>query len=127
MIFKHEGSDNNILWSNELMTPQENNIIKDIYILELIIIKIKKYLDNSVFISDLIYDLETYLDQLSVVDPHWRKDFRTTWLDIEIAYSLALDQGLEKPVNDGNTIILNSLNILKKMAHDQIKILKAEL
>lgn len=109
------------------MTLQENGIQKDINILELVVLKIKKYSDKFLCISDLIYDLESYLNQLTVVDQQWKKNCRTTWLDIEVAYSLALDHGLDKPVNDGERIIVNSLNILKKMAEDEIENLKTDI
>lgn len=109
------------------MTLQENSIQKDIYILEVVVLKITKYFDKSLYISDLIYDLESHLNQLTLVDLQWKKNFRTTWLDIEVAYSLALDQGLDKPANDGEKIVVISLNILKKMAQDKIENLKTEL
>ena len=109
------------------MTLQENSIKKDINILELVVLKITKYFDKSLYINDLIYDLESYLNQLTVVDIQWKKNFRTTWLDIEVAYSLALDQGLDKPVNDEEKVVINSLNILKKMAQDKLENLKTEL
>lgn len=109
------------------MTLQKNSIQKDISILELVVLKITKYFDKSLYISDLIYNLESYLNQLTVVDRQWKKNFRTTWLNIEVAYSLALDQGLDKPVNDGEMIVVNSLNILKNMAQDKIGNLKTEL
>ncbi len=109
------------------MTLQENSIQKDISVLELMTLKITKYFNKSIYISDLIYDLESYLKQLTVVDKEWKKNFRTTWLDIEVAYSLALDQGLDKPANDGDTIVVNSLNILNKMIKDKIEDLKNKL
>lgn len=101
------------------MTLQENNI-QNINILELIVLKIKRYFDKNLYISDLINDLESYLNQLTTVDKKWKKDFRTLWLDIEVAYSLALDQGLEKLTDEGNIIVENSLYTLKKMAEDKI-------
>lgn len=55
------------------MTSQENSIQKDISILELMILKITKYFNKSIYISDLIYDLESYLNQLTVVDKEWKK------------------------------------------------------
>src|SRR5690349_7543674 len=106
------------------MTIQENSIRKDINILELIVLKITKYLNKSLNINDLIYDLESYLNQLVVVDKQWKKNFRTAWLDIEVAYSLALDQGLDNPINKGKEIVVNSLNVLMKMVQDKIKNLK---
>ena len=102
------------------MTTQENSIQKDISILELMIVKITKYFDKSLYIGDLIYDLESYLNQLMTIDKQWEKDFRTIWLDIEVAYSLALDQGLEKFTDEGNVIAENSLHTLKKMAQEKI-------
>lgn len=116
-----------IMMRNQPLTLQENSIQKDISILELITLKITKYFNKSIYISDLIYDLESYLNQLTVVDKEWKKNFRTTWLDIEVSYSLALDQGLDKPINDGEAIVVNSLNILNKMAKDKIEKLKNEL
>jgi hypothetical protein len=106
---------------------KENSIQKDISILELMTLKITKYFNKSIYISDLIYDLESYLNQLTVVDKEWKKNFRTTWLDIEVAYSLALDQGSDKPINDGDAIVVNSLNTLNKMAKDKIENLKNDL
>jgi hypothetical protein len=58
------------------------------------------------------------------VNKQWKKDFRTIWLDVEVAYSLALDQGLESLTNSGYIITENSLNNLKKMAQDKINDLK---
>lgn len=109
------------------MTFQENIIQQDINILEMMIIKIIKYFNKSIYISALISELENYLNQLKVVDKQWKKNFRTTWLDIEVAYSLALDQGLDNPVNNGEKIVVNSLNILKKMIQDKIENLKDKL
>ena len=76
-------------------------------------------------VSDLIYDLESCLNQLTTVDNQWKKDFRTVWLDIEAAYSLALDQGLENLTEEGTVLTENSLHILKKITQDKINDLKA--
>ncbi len=107
------------------MTNQENNVQKDLNILELIDLKITRYFNKSLYISDLIYDLESYLNQLTTVDNQWKKDFRTIWLDIEIAYSLALDQGLENLTEEGTVLTENSLHTLKKITQDKINDLKA--
>lgn len=40
---------------------------------------------------------------------------------------LIFNQGLDKPVNDGDTIVVNSLNILNKMAIDKVENLKQEI
>ena len=109
------------------MTSQDNNIQKDIRILELIILKITKYFDQKLHVSDLIYDLESYLNQLVTVDKQWKKNFRTLWIDVEIAYSLALDQGLEKLTDEGTAIAENSLHILKKMSQDRMNNLVKDL
>jgi hypothetical protein len=108
------------------MTTQENGIQKDISILELMILKITRYFDKTLYISDLIYDLEGYLNQLITIDKQWKKDFRTIWLDVEVAYSLALDQGLENLTDEGNFIAENSLHALKKMAQDKINDLNTD-
>jgi hypothetical protein len=107
------------------MTNQEDSMQKDINILELIDSKIARYFNKSVYISDLIYDLESYLNQLTTVDDQWKKDFRTIWLDIEVAYSLALDQGLENLTEEGTVLTENSLLNLKKMTQNKIIDLKA--
>lgn len=107
------------------MTNQENSIQKDLNILELIDLKITRYFNKTVYISDLIYDLESYLNQLTIVDNQWKKDFRTIWLDIEVAYSLALDQGLENLTEEGTVLTENSLHTLKKITQDKINDLKA--
>jgi hypothetical protein len=106
------------------MTAQENSTPKDINILELMDLKITRYFNKSLYISDLICDLESCLNQLMTVDKQWEKDFRTIWLDIEVAYSLALDQGLEELTDEGNVITENSLHTLKKMVQDKINDLK---
>ncbi len=106
------------------MTTQETSIQKDISTLELIDLKITRYFDKALYISDLIYDLEGCLNQLTTIDKQWKKDFRTIWLDIEVAYSLALDQGLEKFTDKENIIAENSLHALKKMTQDKINDLK---
>ena len=106
------------------MTNQKNSIQKDIDILELIDLKIARYLNESLCISDLIYDLESYLNQLITVDKQWKKNFRTIWLDIEVAYSLALDQGLENLTDEGTLLTEHSLYALKKMTQDKIKDLR---
>lgn len=106
------------------MNIQESNMKKDISILELMTLKIIRYFDKTLYISDLIYDLESFLNQLSIVDKQWKKDFRTIWLDVEVAYSLALDQNLEKLTEEGNIIVENSLRVLKKMTQDKINDLK---
>lgn len=108
------------------MTSHED-IQKDIDILKLMIIKIAKYFNKTIYISDLIYDLESYLNQLMVVDEEWKVDFRTTWLDIEVAYALALHQGLDEPADDGSAIVVHSLKILNKMVKDKIENLKIAL
>jgi hypothetical protein len=107
------------------MTNQKENIQKDINILELIDLKITRYFKKSLYISDLIYDLESCLNQLTTVDNQWKKDFRTIWLDIEVAYSLALDQGLENLTEEGAILTENSLHNLKKMAQDKVNDLRA--
>jgi hypothetical protein len=107
------------------MTIRENSIQKDIGILGLMVLKITKYFDKYVYIGDLIYDLENYLSQLTTVNKQWKQHFRTLWLDVEVAYSLALDQGLEILTDEGNVIADNSLNILKKMAEDKKNELEA--
>ena len=99
---------------------QEDSMQKDINILELIVLKIERYLKKIVYISDLIYDLESYLNQLSTVDNQWKKDFRTIWLDIEVAYSLALDEGLENLTEEGAILTETSLLDLKKMTQNKI-------
>jgi hypothetical protein len=43
------------------------------------------------------------------------KNFRTLWLDIEVAYSLALDQGSETLDNQGKLITEQALLDLRKM------------
>lgn len=106
------------------MTPQENEIKKDIRILELMILKINKYFNKSVHISDLIYDLESLLNHLLEVDKKWKIDFRTLWLDIEVAYSLALDRGSETFDDKGKEITEQSLLDLKKMIDDKINELR---
>lgn len=107
------------------MTNQEDSMQKDINILELIDLKIARYLNKSVYISDLIYDLESYLNQLTTIDAQWKKDFRTIWLDIEVAYSLALDQGLENLTQEGAVLTESSLLNLKTMTQNKIIDLKA--
>jgi hypothetical protein len=106
------------------MKNQGNSAQKDINILELMDLKITRYFNKSLYISDLIYDLESCLNQLMTVDKQWKKDFRSIWLDIEVAYSLALDQGLENLTNEGSITTENSLHILKKMIQDRINYLK---
>jgi hypothetical protein len=103
------------------MTISENSIQKDINILNLIISKINSYFNQYIYISDLIYDLESCLNQLTTVSDQWKKDFRTIWLDIEIAYSLALDQGLYNLTNEGNILTEKSLHTLVKMVQDKIR------
>ncbi len=93
---------------------------KDINILELIDLKITRYFNKVVYISDLIYDLESYLNQLTTVDDQWKKDFRTIWLDIEVAYSLALDEGLENLAEEGAVLTENSLLNLKTMTQNKL-------
>ena len=43
------------------MTNQEDSMQKDINILELIDSKIARYFNKSMYISDFIYDLESYI------------------------------------------------------------------
>ncbi len=102
------------------MTNQKENIQKDIIALELFDLKITRYFNKNLYIIDLIYDLESYLNQLTTVDNQWKKDFRTIWLDIEVAYSLALDQGLKNLTEEGAILTENSLHNLKKMAQDKL-------
>jgi len=109
------------------MIFQEKKIKKEINLLELIILQIKKYFDKKLYIGDLIQDLESLLNQLTIVEEEWKKDFRTLWLDIEVAYSLALDQELENLTDEGNIITESSLYLLKKMVEDKINELKTVL
>jgi|GEM_PF-6277074 len=109
------------------MILQENDIQKNLIVLDLMVLKIRRYFDKTLFISDLIYDLESFLNQLTIVDKKWKKNFRTLWLDIEVAYSLALDQGLEELTDEGNVIVESSLYALKKMVEDKINELKENL
>jgi hypothetical protein len=100
-------------------------IQKDIAILEIVLIKINKYLNHSLCVSSLISSLENLLNQLTTIDMSWKKDFWVLWLDIEIVYSLALDQGLESLSKEGNTITENSLHDLKKMTEEKLNELKS--
>ncbi|VHO01008.1 hypothetical protein [Candidatus Rhabdochlamydia sp. T3358] len=109
------------------MIFQEKKIKKEINLLELISLQIKKYFDKKLYIGDLIQDLEGLLNQLTIVEEEWKKDFRTLWLDIEVAYSLALDQELENLTDEGNIITESSLYLLKKMVEDKINELKTVL
>ncbi len=107
------------------MLNQEDSIQKDINILELTDLKIARYLNKVVHIGDLIYDLESYLNQLTTVDGPWKKDFRTIWLDIEVAYSLALDKGFENLTEEGAVLTENSLTNLKTMVQNKLIDLKS--
>ena len=109
------------------MTSEEISLQKNIDILELMILKITRYFDKILYISDLIYDLESYMNQLTTIDHQWKKNFRTIWLDVEVAYSLSLDQGLEKLTDEGSVIVEDSLHVLKKMAQDKLNDLKNRL
>lgn len=106
---------------------KKKDIQKDISLLELILLKIERYFDNKLPISSLIYDLENYLNQLITIDRSWEKKFRLIWLDIEIAYSLALDSGLEEPTGEEKIIAENSILSLKKMAQDKLTNLKIQM
>lgn len=103
---------------------QNPNIQKDISLLELMILKIDRYFNHNIPISNLIYDLENYLNQITTIDRLWKKKFRSIWLDVEIAYSLALDSGLEEPIAEGKVVGEESILTLKKMAQDKLNNLK---
>jgi hypothetical protein len=105
----------------------KTNIQHDIDLLELTDLKIEKYFNDCLPLHDLIYDLESYLNQITVIDKEWRKNFRTIWLDIEVAYSLGLDSDSCRLTSDGNKLIFSSLKTLKKMTINKIKDLKCIL
>lgn len=77
--------------------------------------KIDQYLNHTLAVNDLINNLERLLNQLTSIDPLWKKQFRINWLDIEVAYSIAIDQGLNQFDPESEKIVLESLNILRKM------------
>ncbi len=52
------------------------------------------------------------------------KNFRTIWLDIEVAYSLALDKGFENLTREGAVLAESSLFNLKTMTKNKIIDLK---
>lgn len=106
------------------MKIPESSLQKDMDILTLMDLKIDRYFDGSLYISDLIYDLESFLNQLTIVNDQWKKDFRTIWLDIEVAYALALDQGLDNLTDEGIIVTENSLHILRKMIKNKLTYLK---
>lgn len=117
----------NVLGKISSINEQKKDIQKDISLLELSLLKIERYFDNKLPISSLIYDLENYLNQIITIDRSWEKKFRLIWLDIEIAYSLALDNGLEEPTGEEKIIAENSILSLKKMAQDKLTNLKIEV
>ena len=106
------------------MTREENSVQKDQSILETMILKIDRYFSNNLHVSSLISSLENLLNQLSTVDEVWKRNFRALWLDIEIAYSVALDLDLEKLTEEGIIITSNSLYELKKIIEEKIDFLK---
>lgn len=100
---------------------------KNIDILELIILRITKYFNKSMYIGDLISHLVDFLNQLNMVDIQWKKKFWTFWADLEIEYALALDQGLEDISYGGNIIIDRALQVLKKMTEEKLVDMKTYL
>ena len=93
----------------------QKNKNKDIKMLKFMELKIDSYLNKPVDISDLIYGFKAYFDELTTVNEQWKEDFIGLWLDIEIAYSLALDQGLDDLTEEENVLTQQSLHVLKKM------------
>jgi hypothetical protein len=55
------------------MTRIEKEIVSVVSVLGLVVLKINKYLDGRLNISDLIYDLESCLNQLALADEKWKK------------------------------------------------------
>jgi len=100
---------------------------RDLDILEVIIIKINKYFNNFLHINTVINDLDSLLTQLTTIDEKWKLEFRTLWSNMEIAYALTLDQGLETFDNQRKKITEKSLFDLKKMTEVKIKELKEQL
>ena len=101
--------------------PQKTPIQKDLDVLNMMVFFINRYFNKSIHISDLIYDLESYLNQLILVDTEWKKNFRTIWLDIEISYALALDQKLNQFDKEKENIVTDALHILKQMAQNKME------
>ena len=103
------------------MKLEEEMILRDIRILEMMIIIIKRYYDDSIHIHHLIGDLEGLLNLLEVVDKDWKRSFRTTWLDIEICFAAALDKDLDHLTKTGEKIVEESLQELKKMTLEKLE------
>lgn len=103
------------------MSKSKQIVQKDVNLLISMKKIIHSYFEGSFAIIDLINDLESMLNQLTSVSSAWKKKFRLNWLDIEIAYSLALDQGLDQFNPKEEEIVFNSLQILREMITEKLK------
>ena len=65
-------------------------------------------------LNSAIYDLDSFLNKLTTVDEIWKIDFRSLRLDIEVEYSLALDQRLEDITDEEKIVIKKYCLIWKK-------------
>lgn len=83
--------------------------------------RINQYLNHNLSIEDLIKDLEILLNQLSDANRVWKKKFRSNWLEIEIAYSLALDEGRSHFDEEEERIVNESLDPLKEMVEQRLR------
>lgn len=88
---------------------------KDIDILHVMLSKIDGWYNGKVYISDLVYDLESLLNQLQTVDEEWKTDFRTSWLNIEVAFALALDEERDHLDMSGDKVVEESLIELRDL------------
>ena len=108
------------------MTSFEEGIKKDVSILEVMFIRIKRCASGDYHIGSLIRDLECFLNQLTTVNGMWRDDFMNLWSDLEISYAVALSKGLEEDFTDlGKNIVKNALHDLEKMITVKVNELKS--
>lgn len=105
------------------MTKLAEKKLKNIDILECALSRIDLYRNNRQHISQLISSLESYLNQLQVVDEDWKAVYRTFWLDIEIEYAVALEE-TGREGHSATEVISTALDSLERMVKDKIIVLK---
>ena len=77
--------------------------------------RIDLFEQNKINRGKLINDLRALLDNITTSTEKWREEFYDAWFTIEQVHAIALDRGGIHRIEDGEEIIIASLNTMKKL------------
>lgn len=89
--------------------------------LNIMIQKINSFKSGDLFLSYLINDLEALLNVLEEKDDNWEAEFRTSWLDLEVVYALALDDNRTTLDLEDQRIIAEALVKLEDLVNEKLQ------